>query len=153
MVERTTMPSVLEWLKMLSMEFTMMETPKRANNEPVGDGEQLLDGKLSDNTKKAWGLSHILMRDAARIALDGKIGQASGDVMSPEEEAELYRSAQIKKNQGELLREIFWIMVRQELDCWTEGSIGVREDFKIVAIKQDKHDLPPGLKRLFGIDE
>jgi hypothetical protein len=128
------------FLKLLPLELQDVKQLSEPN-EDVKRGEHVL-GKCSDDLKKLFSLSVQKMKEAKRMAFE--------ESMADEKNEENSVKAFEIKTKAELIRTLFWVGVRDELECWDKENLWLRKGWKIVWIDTPTLNLGDIIGRFFG---
>jgi len=133
-----------EWLKFLSIELQDITSDKFL--EPDADnmeGDKRV-AEMDDELKRLWTLGQSYLKVAAKCAFDMKYepGVNTKELSARRDEFHA---------KSEVLREIFWIAVKDKFGLWYAPSIGVRKGFIIVE-SAEREGPDSFLRRLFGGD-
>jgi len=115
------------WLKTLEAELVEVDLGKAALEalSEVGLGEEIV-GDVGSETKKLYLLAKLFSKTAAEIKV--KLDYAE----TPTERQEHARKYAELHEKTEVLANLFWISVKDELNLWDKGSIGIRKGWKVV---------------------
>lgn len=130
------------WLKFLQIELQDITSDKFLEpGADYGEGDKKV-GVMDDGLKRLWTLWQSYKKVAAKCAFDIRYEPGANIEELSAREYEF-------QTKSEVLREIFWIAVKDKFGLWHALSIGVRKGFIIV--ESEKHEGPDDfLRRLFG---
>ncbi|GAI58447.1 unnamed protein product [marine sediment metagenome] len=131
-----------DWLKFLSIELQDITSDKFL--EPGADnmkGDREV-GEMDDDLKRLWTLWQFYQKVAAKCTFDIKYEPGAN-----------IKELSVKKTEfqakAEVLRDIFWIAVKDKFGLWYAPSIGVRKGF--IVVEMEEHEGPDSFfRRLFG---
>ena len=132
------------WLKLLGLELDSIANSDiiEPDYDKMNKGDHIV-GKMSDLARRLYTLSCLLEKSAGQYTLDGKYCRDTAEKLRLESKThELAAKSQV-------IKDIMWIIIREELDLWNVG-IGVRKDFKVITTEDSDNDMPSFFKRLFG---
>ena len=130
------------WLKFLSIELQDITSDKFLEPDANLRRSDKKIAVMDDDLKRLWTLWQFYEKVAAKCAFDIKYEPG----VNVEELSVRGMEFQTK---AQVLREIFWIAVKDKFGLWYVPSIGVRKGFVIV--ETEEHEGPGNfLRRLFG---
>ena len=131
---------MLTWIKMLPMELDSV-TELLDPAVPIGPGETAI-GPVSDDIKKLYTLWKMKVKQALQYGLDAEFARTD------RERKEIRLLSLESQERASCLEFLFWIALKDELDCWKHpGTVGIRAGF-IAVISEQK--FPGLLDMLFG---
>lgn len=102
-------------------------------------------GEVSVELRKYFALSRQFAHNAARMFLEAQLAQ---NQQTLEETVSRYTELEAK---AKLLREIFWISLKDEHRLWNKESIGIRRGWRVVWNSPNEESGRRNLwQRLFG---
>jgi len=107
--------------------------------------KETIIGEMSDDHKRLYTLSRYMIKEALDLL-------ASLAISVKDKESLLAKSRQLKTKVS-ILHELFWLEIKDDFDLWnTDGTIGVRQGFKVVVYKEEDRGEDPldFIKKLLG---
>jgi hypothetical protein len=124
------------FLGQLMQEIAGMDETLFEPRQPHGEGDETV-GLCLPYMRKLYALAILCGRDRDQIELDHRYSQVSDDPCDV-----AHAKMNKLKAKCDVLMELFWASVKQELNLWTAGSIGVREGWAVVVTKNDEKEPP-----------
>ncbi len=115
------------WLELLGLEFQYIE--EKDCVEPKAKLDSKKDhvvGDMTKDQKKLYTYWLNLQREAEQTLLAARYENDEG------RQKEILLKAEELGAKAGVIREIFWISLRDEFALWGKGEIGVRKGFKVV---------------------
>lgn len=134
------------FLKLLPIELSSIDEPDIIEPEHPLEKNDHLVGEMSDMIKRLFTLGWLLQKDAKQSSLDA---QYCTDKVKKVELQSKARELTAKSN---VLKELMWIGIQDELGLWNENT-GIRTGFKVVTTSTSEDDgIPPFLRGIINLE-
>lgn len=101
-------------------------------------------GEATEELKQIYSLSLLCTRAAIEEAAEAQFGGFNTHA----KKEKLVRAVRFR-TKAEILREIFWLILRDQFNLWDKDSVGIRKDWVVVWSEPDPTP-EDFLRRLFG---
>ena len=123
------------WFKFIQLELDLFEGQVIEPKKEVDEETEQVVGTLGRDLQVLWTLQLTSRKEAEALKLE-----AFNCSKSEEEDLKVrYYRAWAK---GELLRELFWLEVREAFNLWEDRMAGVRRGFKVVTSEAEENSNP-----------
>jgi hypothetical protein len=131
------------WLKILDLE--LKELKKEQFIEPEAEVSQFekVIGTMTEDQIKLYTLSEIYGKASMESYVQARFSRKE------EEKSKSYKKAIELKRKSEVVLQIMWISINEELDLWNEPNLAIRKDYKVVVTPPSFPELPDFIKNFF----
>ena len=116
----------MSWLKILPMELANIDAGEFSEpDDEVDPKSDIVVGEASDDLKRIYTLSERLREAGARYSIDARFSKDNR--LRSDAGKKAYELAK----KIEVLKEIFWITLKDDFDLWNKDSVGIRKGWKV----------------------
>lgn len=118
--------------RLLSLELNSLDQNDFFEPDAEFEPDDQIVGDLSEELIRLYTMWRLLEKQAIERMTEAKYGRLPG-----EQKREMICKGKELHKKAELLRELFWIEVKDEHHLWDKSSIGVRKGRKVVWFEEE----------------
>ena len=116
----------MSWLKILPMELVNINANEFSEpDDEVDPRFDVVVGEASDDLRRIYTLAERLLEAGARYSVDAQFSKDNR--LRSDAGKKAYELAK----KIEVLKEIFWITLKDDFDLWNKDSVGIRKGWKV----------------------